>query len=85
MTDAWIQRCSATALAGPTAGLRLGPKLVSGPVPGSLYRFPVPLRRRIASRGLVFQHMEADTHFGAGIVWVRRTGAMGGEQAADNE
>jgi hypothetical protein len=30
---------------------------------------------------LVFQHSEADAHFGASVFWVRRSGAMGGEQA----
>jgi hypothetical protein len=30
---------------------------------------------------LVFQHMEADTHFGASVFWTRRSGAIGGEQA----
>jgi predicted nucleotidyltransferase len=30
---------------------------------------------------LVFQHMEADAHFGASVFWVRRSGAIGGEQA----
>jgi hypothetical protein len=30
---------------------------------------------------LVFQHMEADAHFGASVFWVRRSGALGGEQA----
>jgi hypothetical protein len=30
---------------------------------------------------LVFQHMEADTHFGASIFWTCRSGAIGGEQA----
>jgi hypothetical protein len=30
---------------------------------------------------LPFQHMEADTHFGASVFWTRRSGAMGGEQA----
>ncbi len=30
---------------------------------------------------LVFQHMEADAHFGASIFWTRRSGALGGEQA----
>lgn len=29
---------------------------------------------------LVFQHMEADTHFGASVFWARRAGAIGGEQ-----
>jgi hypothetical protein len=31
--------------------------------------------------GLVFQHLEADAHFGASVFWTRRSGAMGGEQA----
>jgi hypothetical protein len=30
---------------------------------------------------LVFQHMEADSHFGASMFWTRRSGAIGGEQA----
>lgn len=30
---------------------------------------------------LVFQHMEADAHFGASVFWTKRSGAMGGEQA----
>jgi len=30
---------------------------------------------------LVFQHMQADTHFGASVFWTRRSGALGGEQA----
>jgi hypothetical protein len=30
---------------------------------------------------LVFQHMEAETHFGASVFWTRRSGAIGGEQA----
>ena len=30
---------------------------------------------------LVFQHMEADSHFGASVFWTRRAGAIGGEQA----
>jgi hypothetical protein len=30
---------------------------------------------------LVFQHAEADAHFGASIFWSSRSGAMGGEQA----
>jgi hypothetical protein len=30
---------------------------------------------------LVFQHMEADAHFGASVFWVRRSGVIGGEQA----
>ena len=29
---------------------------------------------------LVFQHMEADAHFGASVFWARRSGAFGGEQ-----
>jgi hypothetical protein len=31
--------------------------------------------------GLVFQHMEADAHFGASVFWTSRSGALGGEQA----
>ncbi len=30
---------------------------------------------------LVFQHLEADTHFGASVFWSTRSGAFGGEQA----
>jgi hypothetical protein len=30
---------------------------------------------------LVFQHMEADAHFGASVFWTKRSGALGGEQA----
>src|SRR5690349_4073289 len=30
---------------------------------------------------LVFQHMDAQAHFGASIFWTRRAGAIGGEQA----
>lgn len=30
---------------------------------------------------LVFQHMEADVHFGASVFWTKRSGALGGEQA----
>src|SRR5262245_11613190 len=30
---------------------------------------------------LLFQHMEADAHFGASVFWTRRAGAIGGEQA----
>jgi hypothetical protein len=30
---------------------------------------------------LLFQHMEADAHFGASVFWTRRSGAIGGEQA----
>ncbi len=30
---------------------------------------------------VVFQHMEADAHFGASIFWSKRSGAIGGEQA----
>jgi hypothetical protein len=29
---------------------------------------------------LVFQHAEADAHFGASVFWARRAGAIGGEQ-----
>ncbi len=29
---------------------------------------------------LVFQHMEADAHFGASVFWTKRSGALGGEQ-----
>ena len=30
---------------------------------------------------LVFQHMDAQAHFGASVFWTRRAGALGGEQA----
>lgn len=30
---------------------------------------------------LVFQHLEADVHFGASVFWTKRSGALGGEQA----
>ena len=30
---------------------------------------------------LIFQHMEADAHFGASVFWTKRSGALGGEQA----
>ena len=30
---------------------------------------------------LLFQHMEADAHFGASVFWTTRRGAFGGEQA----
>lgn len=30
---------------------------------------------------LVFNHLDADAHFGASIFWTRRAGALGGEQA----
>jgi hypothetical protein len=30
---------------------------------------------------LLFQHTEADAHFGATVFWSRRSGAVGGEQA----
>ena len=29
----------------------------------------------------MFQHMEADVHFGASVFWTKRSGAIGGEQA----
>src|SRR3954453_17953233 len=29
---------------------------------------------------LVFQHLNADAHFGASVFWTRRSGALGGEQ-----
>jgi hypothetical protein len=29
----------------------------------------------------VFQHLEADAHFGASVFWTKRSGALGGEQA----
>ena len=30
---------------------------------------------------VVFQHLEAEAHFGASVFWTRRSGAFGGEQA----
>lgn len=30
---------------------------------------------------LVFQHIDAEAHFGASVFWSRRSGAFGGEQA----
>ncbi len=30
---------------------------------------------------LVFQHFEADAHFGASVFWTRQSGALGGGQA----
>lgn len=30
---------------------------------------------------LVFQHLEADAHFGASVFWTSRSGALGGEDA----
>lgn len=30
---------------------------------------------------LLFQHLEADFHFGASVFWARRSGALGGERA----
>jgi hypothetical protein len=30
---------------------------------------------------LVFQHLEAEAHFGASVFWSKRSGAIGGEQA----
>ncbi len=30
---------------------------------------------------LVFQHAEADAHFGASVFWTKQSGALGGEQA----
>lgn len=35
----------------------------------------------IGEAALLFQHMEADAHFGASVFWTKRSGAMGGEQA----
>ncbi|HEX5103399.1 MAG TPA: hypothetical protein VFV87_06290 [Pirellulaceae bacterium] len=34
-----------------------------------------------AEASLIFQHLDAETHFGASIFWTRRHGAIGGEQA----
>ena len=31
---------------------------------------------------LLFNHLAAQTHFGASVFWVRRLGCLGGEQAA---
>jgi hypothetical protein len=30
---------------------------------------------------LVFQHLQADAHFGASVFWTRVAGALGGEQS----
>lgn len=30
---------------------------------------------------LIFDHMQADAHFGANVFWTRRSSALGGEQA----
>ncbi len=30
---------------------------------------------------LMFQHLEAEAHFGASVFWTKRSGALGGEQA----
>jgi hypothetical protein len=30
---------------------------------------------------IVFQHAEADSHFGASVFWVRRSAVFGGEQS----
>ncbi len=30
---------------------------------------------------IIFQHLEADAHFGASVFWTRRSAALGGEQA----
>lgn len=35
----------------------------------------------VGEAALVFQHLEADAHFGASIFWTRRAGALGGENA----
>jgi len=35
----------------------------------------------IGEAALVFQHQEADAHFGASVFWTKRSGAFGGEQA----
>ncbi|MSU80406.1 MAG: hypothetical protein EXS16_20255 [Gemmataceae bacterium] len=35
----------------------------------------------IGEAALLFQHMEADTHFGTSVFWSTRSGAIGGEQA----
>ena len=35
----------------------------------------------IGEASLVFQHLEADSHFGASVFWTRRAGAVGGESA----
>jgi hypothetical protein len=36
----------------------------------------------IGEAALLFDHIAADTHFGASVFWVRRLAAMGGEQTA---
>jgi hypothetical protein len=35
----------------------------------------------VGEAALVFQHLEADAHFGASVFWTCRSGALGGEQA----
>jgi len=35
----------------------------------------------VGEAALVFQHLDADAHFGASVFWTRRSGALGGEQA----
>jgi hypothetical protein len=39
------------------------------------------LNRVTGEAALVFQHMAADTHFGASVFWTKRSAALGGEQA----
>jgi predicted nucleotidyltransferase len=35
----------------------------------------------VGETAVLFQHMEADAHFGASVFWTRRSSAIGGEQA----
>lgn len=42
---------------------------------------PFDLASVSGEAALVFQHMEADAHFGASVFWTLRSGAIGGEQA----
>src|SRR5262249_33653744 len=42
---------------------------------------PFDLTAVTGEAALVFQHMEAEAHFGASVFWTKRSGALGGEQA----
>jgi len=35
----------------------------------------------VGEAALIFDHMAAETHFGASIFWTRRSSAIGGEQS----
>ncbi len=39
------------------------------------------LAKVTSEAALVFDHMQADAHFGASVFWTRRSSALGGEQA----